>query len=169
MKKVGVRRLGGEKCKRREDGKWKWKWKWRKATWPVRPGPVRRSRIWCAPQVKRHVSYGGPIEAVPGLASFRELGPSLFGSGTSTGQAFSSLKLIGEQGVRARAELEAGRGDASIEVMHLMRSNRIPAEMVHFLPFCEMRRYFWFAIFEPAMQKLARWTQEWELTYKTLP
>src|SRR5690349_1415663 len=62
------------------------------------------------PQVKRHVSYGGPIEAVPGLASFRELGPPLFGSGTSTGQAFSSLKLIGEQGVRARAELEAGWG-----------------------------------------------------------
>ena len=95
----------------------------------MRPPPSSAT----SPQVKRHVSYGGPIEAVPGLASFRELGPSLFGSGTSTGQAFSSLKLIGEQGVRARAELEAGRGDASIEVMHLMRSNRIPAEIVRLL------------------------------------
>jgi len=79
VKKVG--RLGGEKCKRGREMEKGY------LTLSVAVAFDAPPSSSTSPKSNGMSHMGGPIEAVPGLASFRELGPPLFGSGTSTGQA----------------------------------------------------------------------------------
>jgi hypothetical protein len=60
---------------------------------------VRRCRIW---QMRKRLPslVWGPIEVVPGLSSFRELGPQLLGSSAADGARIRSSRLASHSGDR---------------------------------------------------------------------